>query len=171
MTPINNANGPHRGAGRVLNPLSGAVHAGDLGVRAHTLYKIFIPNAPTAEEIKEAKAHPNSQPVAGYNAETPQSLACLYGEYDPDCRMQPGDARSPLRTSTGGRPFHRHRRCLRLPQRPDRPCGILLQVLASRHYQLEFHQGVRIRHEPRPRSKLRRRKRLELLGRGGGAGY
>lgn len=79
-TTIYNGNGPHRGSGQVITPMSAIQRPEDIGVRARTHYLIFIPERPSEQAILEAKAHPNAEPVAGYNAETPASLACLYGE-------------------------------------------------------------------------------------------
>jgi subtilase family serine protease len=84
------------GSGQIVIPQSGIQRADDIGIRAHTLYKIFVPagrpqgvmgfgeDEETArlpisrgDAFKETVTTP-LQPIPGYYAETPASLACLY---------------------------------------------------------------------------------------------
>ena len=74
--------------GEVIVPSSSEVHPEDAGVRAHTHILVFAPG-------RSATAHPGAttqgaagplagpasqQPIAGMFAETPASLACVYGQ-------------------------------------------------------------------------------------------
>jgi subtilase family serine protease len=70
------------GSGHTEIPRSGIESAQDFAVRSRTLYKIFVPSGRPAgvvgfgeDEIQRQAA----QPIAGYYAETPASLACIYG--------------------------------------------------------------------------------------------
>jgi subtilase family serine protease len=74
------------GAGRITVPESGLARAEDTGFRFRTQFKVFVPAG--RSESESGFAGPNLsngvrrqaiQPVAGYAAETPASLACLYG--------------------------------------------------------------------------------------------
>ncbi len=75
------------GAGHIIIPQSGIALPGDLGIRSQTQFKILVPPGRPANEpcfAPSAAAEPisrevNTQPVSGYYAETPASLACLYG--------------------------------------------------------------------------------------------
>jgi subtilase family serine protease len=75
------------GAGRITVPESGLARAEDTGLRFRTQFKVFVP-AGRSENEPGFGAPPNLssgarrlaiQPVATYVAETPASLACLYG--------------------------------------------------------------------------------------------
>lgn len=80
------------GSGHVVIPQSGIALPGDAGLRAHTLYKILVPPGRPADEpgfavaehsdadANAEKAIPRvtTQPINGYVAETPASLACIY---------------------------------------------------------------------------------------------
>jgi subtilase family serine protease len=70
------------GSGQILVPHSGISNPGDVGLRTRTLFKMLIPAGRPAGVIgfSEDEITPEaSQPVAGYYAETPATLACLYG--------------------------------------------------------------------------------------------
>ncbi|MFZ0302419.1 MAG: S53 family peptidase [Terracidiphilus sp.] len=84
------------GSGQIVIPHSGIQRPNDVGIRARTLYKIFVPagrpqGVAGFGEDEETARLPVSrgdvfretvtksvQPIAGYDAETPASLACLY---------------------------------------------------------------------------------------------
>jgi subtilase family serine protease len=70
------------GSGRIVLPQSGIQRAEDIGRRSRTQFKMLVP-AGRPEGVAgfgEAEFTPEAaQPVAGYYAETPASLACLYG--------------------------------------------------------------------------------------------
>ena len=70
------------GSGRIVVPQSGIQRPEDVGLRSRTQFKILIP-AGRPEGVagfSEAESTPEAtQPVSGYYAETPASLACLYG--------------------------------------------------------------------------------------------
>jgi subtilase family serine protease len=84
------------GSGQIVIPHSGIQLPEDIGIRARTLYKIFVPAGRPLDilafsEDEEAARLPISrgdalretvtksvQPISGYYAETPASLACLY---------------------------------------------------------------------------------------------
>lgn len=70
------------GGGHVAVPQSGLSRLGDAGARSHTQFKILVPAGRTASVAGFNVADFSrliAQPVAGYYAETPASLACLYG--------------------------------------------------------------------------------------------
>jgi subtilase family serine protease len=71
----------HSGGGHIITPQSSIERPEDLGVRAHTHSLIFIPPAPSdrADGIAGDLDHPDNTPVADYYAETPATLACIYG--------------------------------------------------------------------------------------------
>ena len=72
---------PAPGSGQVVIPRSGIARPEDVGVRARTLYKIFVPAGRPEGVVgfREDEYTPDTvQPIAGYYAETPASLACLY---------------------------------------------------------------------------------------------
>jgi len=60
-------------SGKVFTPDSSIEKPGDIGKRAHTNIKLFMP----AEALKDAQ--PLGPPFAGYAYETPASLGCVYG--------------------------------------------------------------------------------------------
>jgi kumamolisin len=84
------------GSGQIVIPHSGVQRPDDVGIRVRTLYKIFVPaGRPEGvvgfSEDEESARLPISrgnvfretitksvQPIAGYYAETPASLACIY---------------------------------------------------------------------------------------------
>jgi kumamolisin len=72
---------PSPGSGRVVIPHSGIQSANDIGIRSRTLYKIFVPAGRPEGVVgfgEDEVTQNAAQPVAGYYAETPASLACLY---------------------------------------------------------------------------------------------
>jgi kumamolisin len=76
-TGINRNAGKHIAGGQIVTPASGIERPGDLGLRSHTNFKIFIP--PGRPSALVGFSSPKAQPAAGYNGETPASLACIYG--------------------------------------------------------------------------------------------
>jgi kumamolisin len=84
------------GSGQIVIPHSGILRSDDIGIRARALYKIFVPAGRTegimgfSEDEESARTPVRRgdrsweavskpvQPIAGYYAETPASLACLY---------------------------------------------------------------------------------------------
>jgi kumamolisin len=87
---------PHlRGGGHTLLPLSSKQANEDIGVRAHTNYKIFVPAGRSSDGFvlnavnRNGTADDTSSPVPGYYAETPASLACLYGLTGPTVFCNP----------------------------------------------------------------------------------
>jgi len=58
------------GVGQVIHPQSGVQEPGDIGVRAHTNFEVFMPAGGRPEELP---------PYSGYGFETPASLGCIYG--------------------------------------------------------------------------------------------
>lgn len=70
------------GQGTVVTPSSSVAQPGDLGVRAHTHYKILVPEGQSAAMpnggggVRPAVGGP---PIAGDYYNTPASLACVYG--------------------------------------------------------------------------------------------
>jgi subtilase family serine protease len=74
--------GAHRPGGQVVTPVSGIERPEDIGVRMHTNFKIFVPPPITEADIRRAAEKgvvKNGAPSALYAAETPGSLACIYG--------------------------------------------------------------------------------------------
>jgi len=71
----------HPGGGHVVTPQSSIEHPEDLGLRAHTHFLIFVPpgRPETGEGFAEDPDATNNTPITGYYAETPATLACLYG--------------------------------------------------------------------------------------------
>lgn len=70
------------GGGHVVAPQSGMARLGDQGLRSQTQFKILVPAGKTDTAMGfsvAAFSHLTAQPVSGYYAETPASLACLYG--------------------------------------------------------------------------------------------
>ena len=63
------------GRGTVITPESSIERAGDIGVRAHTNTKIFIPEGGLQQSAVSPFVGP---PVSGLFFETPASIACLY---------------------------------------------------------------------------------------------
>jgi subtilase family serine protease len=67
--------------GHVETPESSIEQPEHVGVRAHTNYKMFVPNAGMAgaqSSSVEAPAQAGGPPYAGYFYETPASLGCIY---------------------------------------------------------------------------------------------
>ena len=67
--------------GHVETPESSVEQPEHHGVRAHTNYKMFVPNAGMASAQRsslEAPAQAGGPPYAGYFYETPASLGCVY---------------------------------------------------------------------------------------------
>ncbi|MGA2218682.1 MAG: S53 family peptidase [Terracidiphilus sp.] len=72
----------HPGNGSIVVPQSGIQRLEDIGVRSHTQFKILVPAGRPEGVVgfSEAELIWNAaQPISGYYAETPASLACLYG--------------------------------------------------------------------------------------------
>jgi len=70
------------GSGRIVVPLSGIQRPEDIGLRARTLYKMLIPPGRPEGTVGFGEFEitwAGTQPISGYVAETPASLACLYG--------------------------------------------------------------------------------------------
>lgn len=81
------------GSGRVVVPHSGLQLPEDIGLRSHTQFKILVPAGRPAGVVgfSEAEVVRNAtQPVLGYYAETPASLACLYGLVTATSGCNPG---------------------------------------------------------------------------------
>jgi subtilase family serine protease len=96
------------GSGQIVIPHSGIQLSDDVGLRARTLYKILVPPGRPQGVVgfsvdEEAARLPISrgdlrwqtvaksvQPIAGYYAETPESLACLYGLVAATAGCNPG---------------------------------------------------------------------------------
>jgi kumamolisin len=76
---------PHlRGGGQTILPQSSKQAIEDIGMRAHTNYRIFVPAGRNENGFADSEVNANgtagtTSPVDGYYAETPASLACLYG--------------------------------------------------------------------------------------------
>jgi kumamolisin len=90
------------GSGRVVIPHSGIQSPNDIGIRSRTLYKIFVPAGRPEGVVGfgEDEATQNvAQPVAGYYAETPASLACLYALVSVSAGCNPSTATA---VATGG---------------------------------------------------------------------
>ncbi|MGA9584136.1 MAG: hypothetical protein WBQ95_02350 [Terracidiphilus sp.] len=74
-----------RVGGHTVFPRSGVEATEDIGVRSHTNFKIFVPAGRDENGFADSEVHANgtaastASPVSGYYAETPASLACLYG--------------------------------------------------------------------------------------------
>jgi len=67
--------------GHVETPESSIEQPEHVGVRAHTNYKMFVPNAGMAStqgSSLEAPAQAGGPPYAGYFYETPASIGCVY---------------------------------------------------------------------------------------------
>lgn len=71
------------GAGRIILPQSSIARTGDVALRSQTQFKVLVPagrpEGVVGFSTAEAVGRQLSQPVSGYYAETPASLACLYG--------------------------------------------------------------------------------------------
>lgn len=74
-----------RSGGHTILPPSSKQTNDDIGLRARTNYKLFVPagrdgNGFGTNEVKaNGTADDTASPVTGYYAETPESLACVYG--------------------------------------------------------------------------------------------
>lgn len=81
-TAVVNIENHRTGGGAVITPLASIQQVGDIGVRAHTNFKIFVPPGRPAEPagFPVEIGSPKNTPISGYYAETPASLACVYGE-------------------------------------------------------------------------------------------
>lgn len=71
-----------RGSGKIITPTASIALPADVGIRMHTNFKIFVPPGRPEEGagFPAEKNSPKNSPVNGYYAETPASLACIYGE-------------------------------------------------------------------------------------------
>ncbi|MGD0829441.1 MAG: S53 family peptidase [Terracidiphilus sp.] len=70
------------GSGHVVLPQSSLRREGDVGLRSRTQFKILVPSGRPEGVLgfSEAEFTPEAiQPISGIYAETPASLACLYG--------------------------------------------------------------------------------------------
>jgi subtilase family serine protease len=70
------------GSGRVIIPQSGLQRPEELGLRSHTQFRILVPSGRSEGVVGFSRAESvtkSTQPVSGYYAETPASLACIYG--------------------------------------------------------------------------------------------
>jgi subtilase family serine protease len=70
------------GSGRIVVPQSGLQRVEEIGRSSRTAYKIFVPAGHSEGAIGfsvDQLTSKVSQPISGYYAETPASLACLYG--------------------------------------------------------------------------------------------
>jgi len=69
-----------QGKGKLIIPMSNVESLADLGLKAHTNMRVFVPEG--------YKPQAGAPPFAGYFYETPASAACLYGlvpTQSPDC--------------------------------------------------------------------------------------
>jgi kumamolisin len=64
-------------SGKVFTPDSSIEKPSDIGKRAHTNIKLFLPNEPMKD------SQPLGPPFSGYAYETPASLGCVYGLVKP----------------------------------------------------------------------------------------
>jgi subtilase family serine protease len=90
------------GSGHLVIPQSGLHTLADLGRRSQTQFKILVPAGRPEGVIgfADVEVERNTvQPVSGYNAETPASLACLYGLVTATTGCIPG---SVTKVATGG---------------------------------------------------------------------
>ena len=70
------------GSGHIAIPQSGLRRLEDVGRRSNTQFKILVPAGRPEGVVGFSEAEVDRdtiQPLGGYNAETPASLACLYG--------------------------------------------------------------------------------------------
>jgi subtilase family serine protease len=90
------------GSGHLVVPQSGLRTLADIGRNSQTQFKILVPAGRPEGVIgfSEAEVERDAvQPVNGYNAETPASLACLYGLVTVTAGCIPGSVTS---VSSGG---------------------------------------------------------------------
>jgi kumamolisin len=90
------------GSGRVVIPHSGILSEDDFGVRSRTLYKIFVPAGRPDGVVgfgQDEVVRSATQPIAGYYAETPASLACIYALVTVTAGCNPGTVTT---VATGG---------------------------------------------------------------------
>lgn len=71
-----------RGSGKIFTPTASIERPEDQGIRMHTNFLIYAPPGRPDEVagFPAEKNSPKNTPVSGYFAETPASLACIYGE-------------------------------------------------------------------------------------------
>jgi kumamolisin len=76
------APGSHRvGTGRTVTPQSSIQRPEDIGLYARTHFLIYVPAGKIdAEGFADSEVTSSGTPIAGYYAETPASLACLYSQ-------------------------------------------------------------------------------------------
>ena len=79
---VSPAPGSHRtGAGRTVTPESSIQRPEDIGRYARTHFLIYVPAGKVdGEGFADSEVSPSGTPIAGYYAETPASLACLYSQ-------------------------------------------------------------------------------------------
>jgi len=72
----------HRvGSGRIVTPQSSIQRPEDTGRYARTHFKIYVPPGKAdVEGFADSEVSSSGTPIAGYYAETPASLACLYNQ-------------------------------------------------------------------------------------------
>jgi kumamolisin len=95
------------GSGQIVIPHSGIQRPDDVGIRARTLYKIFVPAGrpqgvvgfSVDENVPRDTTTKSTQPIQGYYAETPASLACLYQLVAVTAGCNPGTL---TKVATGG---------------------------------------------------------------------
>jgi kumamolisin len=77
---VPSAPGSHRiGTGRTVTPQSSIQRPEDIGLYARTHFLIYVPAGKVdAEGFSGSEVSGSGTPIAGYYAETPASLACLY---------------------------------------------------------------------------------------------
>jgi kumamolisin len=87
--------------GTVVIPASNVEQPGDIGLRAHTNYRILVPaEGPAAHQTNgTAKPQTVGPPFPGYLVNTPAALACVYGLVTPTPGCNPNDV---LTNPSGG---------------------------------------------------------------------
>jgi subtilase family serine protease len=69
------------GSGRAVVPQPSIQRLENIGLYARTHYLIYVPAGKAdAEGFGDSEVKPSGTPIAGYYAETPASLACIYGQ-------------------------------------------------------------------------------------------
>jgi subtilase family serine protease len=90
------------GSGHIAIPQSGLRRLEDVGRRSNTQFKILVPAGRPEGVVGFSEAEVDRdaiQPLGGYNAETPASLACLYGLVALTSGCNPGTV---TKVATGG---------------------------------------------------------------------
>ena len=81
--------GDYSGAGQVVIPDSAVEKPGDIGQRVHTHNRIFVPSGQLGAQPSVTVRPHVGPPFSGYYAETPASLACIYGLTPPVAGCNP----------------------------------------------------------------------------------